>query len=459
MARVFVSYRRADGTYGVGWLAERLRSLDTITGVETAFHDAALRAGDDFHAALDDEIAGSDLLIAVIGPEWLGERSGTMARIRDSDDWVVREIAAAFQQGTRVLPILIGGAEHPLASQMHDSIGGLARLHALPFADGRDLDEIVEHVESHLTEIDRDRAQLAGLEERVVVPRLDHLPWVVAAATLGAAIGGVAGWVLASYRACSAGQSCGFQGTTAYDVYEIISPLMGAAVGASGVVGIVLARRLHRVATHRWWPIVGTTALVGAMLLVLSLSSRSGHYAITEAASMSNAGWRTAGKMALVAFGSTMTAGILSGVFGTARAQDHLVADRVRTLGIMRDAARWGAIVVSIEFSVVSLEGAAILAALEQTNAAGEVGALPNIAFALTASVVLILLHHSATARLDDEQARIERALANLPPQYQANATPRLMAPALEDDGWLFRAILALPLIVTVAAALVDTFS
>lgn len=43
-----MSYRRADGLYGVGWLAERLRSLDSITGVETAFHDAALRAGDDF---------------------------------------------------------------------------------------------------------------------------------------------------------------------------------------------------------------------------------------------------------------------------------------------------------------------------------------------------------------------------------------------------------------------------
>ena len=173
VARVFVSYRRADGVYAVGWLAARLRLLDLVNGVETAFHDSTLRAGDDFPDALQDELDQCDLVIAVISPEWYAARDGEL-RIKDPDDWVVREIATAFSSGTRVLPILIGGAEHPLASQLHDSIADLTRLHTLPFTDGNDLDTIVEHIESHLEEIDIARARLAGLEQPVEVPKLQH---------------------------------------------------------------------------------------------------------------------------------------------------------------------------------------------------------------------------------------------------------------------------------------------
>lgn len=192
-----MSYRRADGLYGVGWLAERLRSLDSITGVETAFHDAALRAGDDFPDALEREIAGSDLVVAMIGPGWWGRSEHGRSRIEDDDDWVVRELAAAFEQGTTVIPVVMGGADHPLASEVHPSIAEIARLHTLPFHDGRDLDTIVAHIESHLGDIDRERARLAGLEDPVEVPKLQRLPALVAGSVLAAAVGGVLGAVSA----------------------------------------------------------------------------------------------------------------------------------------------------------------------------------------------------------------------------------------------------------------------
>ena len=58
--------------------------------------------------------------------------------------------------------------------------------------------------------------------------------------------------------------------------------------------------------------------------------------------------------------------------------------------------------------------------------------------------------------RLDDQQTEIERELADLPPRYRANATPRLIAPAFGGGSWIFRVVLALPLIVTIAAGFVD---
>ena len=90
MARVFLSYRRADGRYAVGWIAERLTKLDEVTEVRTAFRDGELRCGDDFPAALAGEIESCDVLVAVIGPNWLGRRAEGTPRIQDPTDWVGR---------------------------------------------------------------------------------------------------------------------------------------------------------------------------------------------------------------------------------------------------------------------------------------------------------------------------------------------------------------------------------
>jgi hypothetical protein len=56
MARVFISYRRADGQYAVGWLAQRLAMMETDPTVEVAFRDGDLLAGDNFHDALAEKV-------------------------------------------------------------------------------------------------------------------------------------------------------------------------------------------------------------------------------------------------------------------------------------------------------------------------------------------------------------------------------------------------------------------
>ncbi|MDG2025670.1 MAG: toll/interleukin-1 receptor domain-containing protein [Acidimicrobiales bacterium] len=80
-ALVFVSYRRADGRLGVDWLAEQLGQRGTIDDVETAFHDAALRAGDHFPTELEEEIRGCRIVVAVMGPKWEGRRPDGSAKI------------------------------------------------------------------------------------------------------------------------------------------------------------------------------------------------------------------------------------------------------------------------------------------------------------------------------------------------------------------------------------------
>ncbi len=458
MARVFVSYRRADGAYGVGWLAERLRSLDSITGVETAFHDAALRAGDDFPDALDAEIAGSDLVIAVIGPTWAGAERDGPARIQDPDDWVVREIATAFEQDTTVIPILIGDADHPLASEVHPSIAAIARLHALPFADGRDLDTIVEHVESHLSDLDRERARLAGLEEPVEVPTLAHLPVLVACAVVAAAVGGWFGAIAAGVSSpwpLDDVEPVALTRTGAWDWYSGSTIALGIAAGAFGVFGVALLVRLTRYVRFDWVRYALFLAAGGAVGSVLVMSSQAGDLLFADSPPVPDQGVRVAliGVWTIVGMAPWVGC-FLAPMYSAPRAGDAEIGRRVQTLALVRDAERWGAISIA---TLLAISVAASLLAVGAAHHAGDLSSfepISNIGFAAVFSLIVIIGHSAAVTRLRDQQAVLERSLADLPPRYRANALPRLIATSFDDGGWGFRILLALPAVAAVAATI-----
>jgi len=433
-----------------------LRSLDTITGVETAFHDAALRAGDDFPDALDAEIAGSDLVIAVIGPAWAGGDGDGPARIEDRDDWVVRELATAFEQDTTVIPILMDGAEHPLASQVHPSIAGIARLHALPFADGRDLDTIVEHIESHLSDLDRDRARLAGLEEPVEVPRLTHLPALVTGAVVAAAVGGWPGAVAAGLLSpwpFGDVESVPLTRTGAYDWFCGLSVALGIAAGAFGVFGVAILVRLTRSVRLDGVRLALVFAAVGGVAIVLAMSTQVGDLLRADEPPIGELGARLALMGALAFIGSApWGACLVAPLRSTARAGEEEIGRRLQTLALLRDAERWGAISVAAVLTVATASFTALIAAGDRAGDLTSFEPVPNLGFATIISLLLILAHTASITRLRDQQEALERSLAGLPPRYRANALPRLVATTFDDGGWGFRILLALPAAVAVVA-------
>lgn len=463
---MFVSYRRADGVYAVGWLAARLRLLDLVNGVETAFHDSTLRAGDDFPDALQDELDQCDLVIAVISPEWYAARDGEL-RIKDPDDWVVREIATAFSSGTRVLPILIGGAEHPLASQLHDSIADLTRLHTLPFTDGNDLDTIVEHIESHLEEIDIARARLAGLEQPVEVPKLQH-PWRIAA---GAALTGIVFGVAMGFSSmfdvvdgdCTKGKpfaTC-VQDTSAFDWLGVVLVALGVFAGITAVVGGVLAWRLSRVVDVEWQRTLGILGLIFVTIFLLGITSGSGQFELREIPGFPNIELRFVTISVVVVPGAVALGFCMAAArFSSPKALPHRIGERVRYLGIARDAERWGAALLAAQLALVAAGGSMVLLAFQQSDAdEASANPLPSIVFALMCSTIIIFTHVLSISRFRNEQHRIEQELQSLPPRYRANAKPKLIATTFDDGGWGFRTFLALPLIVTLLMSTIIVFS
>jgi hypothetical protein len=257
VARVFISYRRADGQYAVGWIEERLARLDEVTSVRTAFRDNTnLRIGDDLPDVLAAEVEQCDVLIAVIGPQWHGARSPGVARILDPNDWVAREIELALRFGKRIVPVLIGGMEPLDADTLPPGLQPLSELLALRFRDVEDLDRLDEEVREYLDDLDRERARLHGLDEPIVVPAFRRPWWVWCAA--GAA--GVVG-VLVGYSIVALGRS---------DVNDTWRVLSAACVGfwaSCCVVGVSYYRKvLSGVIQLRWRHVLRTASL--ALILV-----------------------------------------------------------------------------------------------------------------------------------------------------------------------------------------------
>jgi hypothetical protein len=83
-------------------------------------------------------VGSCDVLLALIGEEWLSitDREG-QRRLDDPDDYVRLEIEAAMEREVRVIPILVEGATMPLAEELPPSLARLVRRQALELSPSR----------------------------------------------------------------------------------------------------------------------------------------------------------------------------------------------------------------------------------------------------------------------------------------------------------------------------------
>lgn len=131
MPKIFISYRREDSQYQAdrlhGALARRMPRRDIFIDVDN------IPVGVDFAKHLDNQVAQCDVLLAVIGPGWLGAgkaQSGER-RLDDPKDFVRIEIASALRRGIQVAPVLLDGTPLPTADQLPDELKPLVLRNAI----------------------------------------------------------------------------------------------------------------------------------------------------------------------------------------------------------------------------------------------------------------------------------------------------------------------------------------
>jgi len=127
---IFISYRREDSAYAAGRLYDR---LGLHFGSDRVFMDIdTIGLGEDFVQVIENAVASCDVLVCIIGKQWLKATSSTgQKRLEDPSDFVRLEIVSALDLGVDVIPILLDGAEMPNLETLPTVLEPLTRRNGL----------------------------------------------------------------------------------------------------------------------------------------------------------------------------------------------------------------------------------------------------------------------------------------------------------------------------------------
>jgi tetratricopeptide (TPR) repeat protein len=128
--QIFISYRREESQWSARSLHDRLcRDFDATQ----IFMDIdAIALGEDFVKAIETTVARCDVLIAVIGNNWLTTKDEHgHRRLDNEEDFVRMEIATALKREIRVIPVLVDGVLMPRKDDLPEDLKPLVRRNAL----------------------------------------------------------------------------------------------------------------------------------------------------------------------------------------------------------------------------------------------------------------------------------------------------------------------------------------
>ena len=128
MPKIIISYRRADTLD----IAMRIRDqLSLRYGKELVFTDIdSIPIGTDFLEHISSEIATCDVLLAIVGPNWLSGGREHKSGIESETDYVRLEVESALKQSISVVPVIVSGARMPQPSELPEPIRSFAHRNA-----------------------------------------------------------------------------------------------------------------------------------------------------------------------------------------------------------------------------------------------------------------------------------------------------------------------------------------
>ncbi len=133
--KIFLNYRRDDSRWPTlslyNLLAQAFPREQLFMDVE-----GYIRPGDDFVEVLEEQVSACEVMIVVIGPQWLAGPDGRR-RIDDPQDFVHIEIATALTRKIRVIPVLVDGASMPGAGDLPEPLKALTRRQATRLSHDR----------------------------------------------------------------------------------------------------------------------------------------------------------------------------------------------------------------------------------------------------------------------------------------------------------------------------------
>lgn len=91
-----------------------------------------IEAREKFAEELAKGLERADILLAIIGPDWLTvEEENGGRRLDDPEDWVRREVEAGLLRDIEIIPVLVGHAQRPTKEELPESLEDLSDWHTI----------------------------------------------------------------------------------------------------------------------------------------------------------------------------------------------------------------------------------------------------------------------------------------------------------------------------------------
>ncbi|MEM6542405.1 MAG: toll/interleukin-1 receptor domain-containing protein, partial [Bacteroidota bacterium] len=143
--QIFISYRREDSRGSTGRIYDRL--LQKFSPEQIFMDVDTIEPGEDFVLAIEKAVSECDVLIAVIGRNWLRVVDKNGQRLLDStNDFVRLEIKAALERNVRVIPLLVDKATMPEQEFLPEDIKIFSRRNAMEISHTRfntDMEQLI----------------------------------------------------------------------------------------------------------------------------------------------------------------------------------------------------------------------------------------------------------------------------------------------------------------------------
>jgi hypothetical protein len=174
MPTVFINYRREESA---GEARALFKDMVAQLGDDAVFMDVdSIAPGLDFRDVVQQRLASCDLMLALVGKEWLTvtTRDGRR-RIDDPGDFVRLEIEGALKRKIPLAPVLLHGAQMPSPDSLPESLRDFAFRNAFELSHTRwesDVDEMLRRLK-----LDGGREDSAGRRSAVPAsPSRDSAP-------------------------------------------------------------------------------------------------------------------------------------------------------------------------------------------------------------------------------------------------------------------------------------------
>jgi hypothetical protein len=199
MSRITISYRRDDSLDITGRIFDRLAAH---FGREAVFRDIdSIPPGVDFRDHIDQVLDQSDIILAIVGPRWIGP-GARQRRLASATDPVRVEIETALRKNKPLIPVLVSHAVMPQPDELPDSLHDFAFRNAVQVDSGQDFEihigRLIRSMERFLPVGEEREANEPAKDVIAVIeaaPSIHGLRWVIGLGLVViVAVFGTGGW-------------------------------------------------------------------------------------------------------------------------------------------------------------------------------------------------------------------------------------------------------------------------